>query len=89
MCASKTLWLIHTDHQRPQYRDGLLTYYIHIGTHEHCTERDRDREREMMGFSIMLCTVHTTQGQGQAQRTIVFCCAHPGTCPCQGPVKCV
>ena len=24
----------------------------------------RDREWEMMGFYIMLCTVHTTQGQG-------------------------
>ena len=42
------------------------------------TARDwgRDRERETMGFDIMLCTVHTTQGQ--AQGAIVFYCGHPG-----------
>ena len=43
-------------------------------------DRERDREWEMMGFSITLCTVHTTQGQGQG--TIVFYCAHPSPSPC-------
>ena len=32
---------------------------------------DRDRIWETMGFYVMLCTVHTTQGQGQGQGTIV------------------
>ena len=51
-------------------------------------DRDRDRDREMMGFCIMLYTVHTTQGQGQV--TIVFYCTHPGPgpCPVPGPVQC-
>ena len=35
-----------------------------------------------MGFYIMLCTVHTTQGQGQGQGTIVFYRAHPISYPC-------
>ena len=33
----------------------------------------------------MLCTVHTTHGQG----SIVFYCSHPSPCTCPGPVKCV
>ena len=37
----------------------------------------------MMGFCITLCTVHTTQGQGQ--ETIVFYCARSSPCPCSGP----
>ena len=37
----------------------------------------------MMGFYIMLCTVHTAQGQG----TIVFHCVHPGPCPVSGTVQ--
>ena len=37
----------------------------------------RERDQEIMGFYIMLCTVHTTQGQGQVHGTIVFYCAHP------------
>ena len=41
----------------------------------------------MMGFYIMLSTVHTTQGQGQAQEIIVFYCNHP--VPCPGPMQCV
>ena len=38
---------------------------------------------------ITLCTVHTTQGQGQG--TIVVYCAHsdPRTCPVPVPVQCV
>ena len=28
-------------------------------------DRDRDRDWKIMGFCIMLCTVHTTQGEGQ------------------------
>ena len=54
------------------------------------TARDRDRDREKMGFYIMLCTVHTTQGQGQSQGTTVFYCAHHGAClgPSPGPVQC-
>ena len=44
---------------------------------------------EMMGLYIMLCTVYTTQGQGQEQITIIFYCAHPGPCPCPSPVQCV
>ena len=56
------------------------------------TARDWDRDREMMGFCIMLYTVHTTlgQGQGQGQVTIVFYCTHPGPgpCPVPGPVQC-
>ena len=50
----------------------------------------RDRDREMMGFCIMLYTVHITQGQGQGRLTIVFYCTHPrpGPCPVPGPVQC-
>ena len=33
--------------------------------HSHCAGLGQGQGREMMGFSIMLCTVHTTQGQGQ------------------------
>ena len=53
-------------------------------------DRDRDRDREMMGFCIMLYTVHTTQGEGQVHVTIVFYCTHPGPgpCPSPGPVQC-
>ena len=36
----------------------------------------------------MLCTVHTTQGQGQVQEAIVFYYTHPGRCPCDDPVQC-
>ena len=60
-------------------------------------DRERDWDRETMGFYITLCTVHTTQGQGQG--TIVFYCARPdpgpGPCPCPdpcpdpSPVQCV
>ena len=39
----------------------------------------------MMGFYIMICTVHTTQGQG----TIAFYCAHPSQCPGPSPMQCV
>ena len=53
------------------------------------TARNRDRDWETMGFYIMLCTVHTTQGQGQGQGAIVFYCTHPSPCPCTGPVQCV
>ena len=35
-----------------------------------------------MGFYIMLCTVHTTQGKG----IIVSFCAHPGPYSCPGPL---
>ena len=49
------------------------------------TARDRDMDREKMGFYIMLCTVHTTQGQG----TIVFYCICPGPCNGPGAVQCV
>ena len=54
-------------------------------------DREQDREREMMGFYITLCTVHTTQGQGRGQVTIVFYCVHPDLCPCPVPglVQCV
>ena len=45
------------------------------------TARERDRDEEITGFCIMLCTVPTTQGQGQG--TIVFYCVHPS--PCSGP----
>ena len=42
-----------------------------------------------MEFYIMLCTVHTRQGQG----TIVFYCARPSPCPGlglgPGPAQCV
>ena len=48
-------------------------------------DRDRDRDRETMGFCIMLCTVHTTQGQ--VHGTIVFYCARPFPCHCPGPVQ--
>ena len=48
-----------------------------------------DREWETMGFYITLCTVHTTQGQGQGQGTIVLYCAHPGHFLCPGPMQCV
>ena len=44
--------------------------------------------RLVMGFYITFCTVHTTQGQGQVQGTIVFYCALPGPCPCPSPVPC-
>ena len=40
-----------------------------------------------MGFCITLCTVHTTQWQGQG--TIVFYCVYPCPCPVPGPVQCV
>ena len=50
-------------------------------------DQDRDRDWEMMGFCIMLCTVHTTQGQGQVHGTIVFYCAHSVPCPGPGPVQ--
>ena len=51
-------------------------------------DRDRDRDREIMGFCIVLYTVHTTQGQGQV--TIVFYCTRPSASPCSvpGPVQC-
>ena len=49
-------------------------------------DRERDRERKMMGFYITLCTVHTTQEQGQG--TIFFYCVHPGPCPFPFPVPC-
>ena len=52
-------------------------------------DRDQDRDWEMMGFYITLCTVHTTQGQGQTQGIIVFCCTHPCPCSGPGPVQCV
>ena len=44
----------------------------------------------MMGFCIMLYTVHITQEQGQGQVSIVLYCTHPGPCPCPvpGPVQC-
>ena len=44
----------------------------------------------MMGFCIMLYTVHTTQEQGQGQVPIVFYCTYPGPgpCPIPGPVQC-
>ena len=43
----------------------------------------------MMGFCIMLYTVHTTQGEEQGQETIVFYCTPPGPgpCPVPGPVQ--
>ena len=55
--------------------------------HTHCTGPGQDRDRETMGFNIMLCTVHTTQGQGQVHGTIVVYCAYPVPCPCPGPVQ--
>ena len=57
------------------------------------TARNREwhRDREMMCSYIMLCSVHTTQGQGQVQGNIIFYCAHPVPCPCPspGPMQCV
>ena len=62
----------------------------------HCTGPGQEQGQGMklgtMGFYIsILCTVHTTQGQGQIQGTIVFYCSHPIPCPshCPGPVQCV
>ena len=54
------------------------------------TARDREwnRERETMGFYITLCTVHTTQEQGQGQVTIVLYCVYPRPYPVPGPVQC-
>ena len=45
----------------------------------------------MMAFYTTLCTVHTTQGQGQGQtqETIVSHCASPVPCPGPRPVQCV
>ena len=64
----------------------LMAYTVHIAR-----DRDKDRDQEMMGFYNMLCTVHTTKGQGLVHGTIVFYCAHPIPCPCSGPgpVQCV
>ena len=39
-----------------------------------------------MGFYIMLCTVHTTQGKGWGLGIIVSFCTHPGPYPCPGPL---
>ena len=36
-----------------------MLYTLHRDRHS-----DRDRDWEMIGFCIMLCAVHTTQGQG-------------------------
>ena len=47
----------------------------------HAGDQDRDREWEMMSFYIMLCTVHTTQGQKQV--AVVFYCARPCSSPMQ------
>ena len=58
----------------------LCTEFL-IMVHTHCMGQGQGLE--MMGFYIMLCTTHTTQGQGQG--TIVFYSAHSGPCPCSGP----
>ena len=47
----------------PFYRSPVL-WLIH-------SARDPDRNRETMCFYITLCTVHTTQGQGQVHGTVV------------------
>ena len=61
--------------------------------HAHCTGPGPGLRLGTMGFCIMLCTVPTTQVQGQGQGTIVFYCSHPGPCPspCRdpSPVQCV
>ena len=49
-------------------------------------DRERDSEWETMGFCIILCTVHTTQEQGQEEVPIVFYCALP--VPVSFPVPC-
>ena len=49
--------------------------------HAHCTKTGTGTGSGTgtMGFYIMLCTVHTTQGQGQ--RTFFFYCVR--SCPVQ------
>ena len=65
------------------------TYYRYISYGSFTLNGTGTGTGEMMGFYIMLCSVHTTQGQGQEQGTIVFYCTHPRPCPGPGLVQCV
>ena len=58
-------------------------------THSHCTgpTQGRGSGPGNDGLCIMLCTVHTTQGQEQEQETNVFYHTHP--VPSPSPVQCV
>ena len=60
-----------------------------VMSHTHCTGPGQGPGSD--GFYMMLCAVHTTQGQGQKHGTIVFYCVHPvpGPRPCPGPAQCV
>ena len=60
---------------------------LRLMAHTHCTEPGKGPwpGPGPTGFCIMLCTVHTAQGQTQG--TIVFYRARSGPCP--GPVQCV
>ena len=49
-------WLLHNRH-----RDTVNGIMVH----SHCMGPGPGTEPGMMGLYIMLCTVHTTQGQGQ------------------------
>ena len=44
---------------------------VGVMAHTHCTGQGQGQGWETMGFYIMLCTVHTTQGLGQGQRPVV------------------